>query len=134
MRTRASTLTTVTLFAVAVALLAFVAGRGGDPGLVKLPAGPLATGEVADATAARSSLMAPAAGGVEYRLAGEAPALPSSAPAYRLRPTATAADVARLARALGLGGEVREVDGAWAVRDGDRELRVERGAPAQPWY
>lgn len=130
MRSRAGTLTTVTLFAVAVALVAFVAGNGDGAGLVKLPVASVG-GE--SAAADRSALYAPAHGGVEYRVVGDLPALPSEAAAYRLGGTASTEDVARLAAALGLDGEVRDVDGAWAVRDGDRELRVER-YPGLPWY
>ncbi|HVM06041.1 MAG TPA: hypothetical protein VM242_12800, partial [Acidimicrobiales bacterium] len=122
----------MTLFAVAVALVAFVAGNGDGAGLVKLPVASVG-GESSAAAADRSALYAPAHGGVEYRLAGDLPALPSEAAAYRLGATASPEDVARLAGALGLDGDVRDVDGAWAVRDGDRELRVER-YPGLPWY
>lgn len=137
MPNRVRTVTTVTLFAVAIALLAFVAGRGGGSGLVKLPVASLGSDEADDAPAsamaARSSLMAPDFGGLEYRVVGSLGDLPSEAAAYRLGSEASAADVARLARALELEGEVREVSGAWTVRDGDRELRVER-VPGLPWY
>lgn len=137
MRTRVGTLTTVTLFAVAVALVAFVAGNGDGGGLVKLPVASTGANEAGDAAAStmadRSALIGPAYGGVQYRVVGDLPSLPSEAAAYRLGSTASTGDIARLAEALGLDGEVREVDGAWAVRDGDRELRVERYA-GLPWY
>ena len=137
MRTRVGTLTTVTLFAVAVALVAFVAGNGDGGALVKLPVASTGVNEARDSAAStmadRSALIGPAFGGVEYRVVGDLPSLPSVAAAYRLGSTASTEDVARLAKVLGLDGAVRDVDGAWAVRDGDRELRVERYA-GLPWY
>ena len=137
MRTRAPALAAVVAFAAAIALVAGLAGRGGDPALVKLPFASLAGDAVADTAAAstseRSALMAPAFGPVEYRLGGPLPELPGTAPAYRLGSVASTAAVARLAAALGVDGDVSEEDGAWVVRDGDRQLRVER-FPGLPWY
>lgn len=135
MRTRAPALAVVVAFALAVALVATMAGGGGGDGqLVKLPVASPGGAGVADAAASseRSALIAPAYGPVEYRVHGPLPALAATAPAYRLGSTAPVVEVARLAAALGLDGEVGEEDGAWVVRDAARRLRVER-LPGLPW-
>ena len=138
MRNRAPALTAVVAFAAAIAVVAGLAGRGGDPALVKLPVASLGGDAGAAHTAAasmseRGALVAPAFGPVEYRLGGPLPELPGTAPAYRLRSHGSPAAVPRLAAALGVDGDVREDDGAWVVRDGARQLRVERFA-GLPWY
>jgi len=137
MRSRAPALITVVVFAVAVALVALVAGQGGGDRLVKLPAGSPA-GTAADESApapgalsSRSALMG--AGAVEYKLEGTLPDLPSEAPGYRLGSATTVAAVARLAASLGLAGDVQPDATGWVVRTGGRELRVERVA-GLPWY
>lgn len=138
MRTRVTVLAAVAVFPLVVALVAVVATRGGDEDLVKLPVGswgamPADAADAAASTAARSELLAPERGAVEYRLAGPLPDLPSTAPAYRLASATTAAEVGRLAAALRLDGAVAQQGGAWVVRDGERELRVEP-VPGLPWY
>ena len=136
MRTRATALAAVVAFAMIVATVAVLAGRGGDQELVKLPIGPAGAAGVEDAastTLARSSLAYPAFGNVEYRVEGRLPDLATTAPAYRLATSATPERVGALASALGLDGPVRSEEGAWLVRDGARELRVERLA-GLPWY
>ncbi|MEU9982988.1 hypothetical protein [Streptomyces sp. NPDC050856] len=72
--------------------------------------------------------------GVEYRAAGELPDGPDAAPVYRPEGTVGAAEVARLAKALGVSGTPR-LDGAvWKTgreKDGSgAELQVNRQAPA----
>ena len=133
MRTRATALAAVAAFALVIATVAVLAGRGGQE-LVKLPVGSggAAGAEDAASTSARSAMLAPEFGGVEYRV-GTLPDLPSSAPAYRLPATTTEADVRRLAAVFGLDGAVRQEEGGWVLRAGDRELRVER-SPGLPWY
>ncbi|MGH9179090.1 MAG: hypothetical protein ACRD0N_11125, partial [Acidimicrobiales bacterium] len=137
MRTRVASLAAVLAFALAVATVAVLAGRG-DSGqdLIKLPFS--AAGGAEDAAAAsaatRSALLAPGlGGGFEYKVAGTLPELASTAPAYRLGSTASEADVRRLAEALGLDGQVEEIDGAWVVTAAGQELRVDE-APGLPWY
>ena len=136
MRNRVPVLAAVLSFALAVAVVASLAGGDGGRSLEKLPVGSAGAADAAAAPAAamaeRSGLMAPYGGGVEYRVDGELPALPAEAPAYRLGTGASAERVARLAAALGLVGEVVEESGAWIVRNGGRELRVERIA-GLPW-
>ncbi|MCS0636328.1 hypothetical protein NX801_11790 [Streptomyces sp. LP05-1] len=80
----------------------------------------------------------PAPGGVVYRAAGELPQGPDSARVHRPRGTVAAADVTRLARALGLTGEPRSVGADWQVgpaKDGTGpSLRVSREAPGTWTY
>ncbi|MGH9282119.1 MAG: hypothetical protein ACRD0S_04195, partial [Acidimicrobiales bacterium] len=137
MRTRAGSLAAVVAFALAVATVAVLAGKGDDDqDLVKLPIGAaFAAGDAAAATTeSRSALLAPGFAGVEYRVSGTLPDLPSTAPAYRLGTTATEEDVRQLGQALGLDGDVTDEGGrTWVLTDGDRQLRVER-APGLPWY
>ena len=132
MKRRALVLSAVVAFAVAVAALAVVAGGPERGKLVKLPVAALGGGSEDQATA-RSSLAYPDLGAVQYRVEGRLPELPSTAAAYRLGSDADRSQIERLARALGLDGDVVEEGGGWAVRDGDRQLRVER-APGLPWY
>lgn len=108
---------------------AVAAGAGGRGRPARLPALASAGGARAAAGAEGLGLYFP----VRYEVEGELPDLASSAPAYTLGRDAAVARVADLARALGLGGGVREVEDAWVVRDGGRELRVER-SPGLPWY
>lgn len=135
MRTRVAPLATVVAFALAVAIVAALAGRGGGgQDLIKLPFASSAGGaEDAAASTASRTMLAPAFGGFEYKVAGTLPELPSTAPGYQLGTTTTAAAVRALAEALGLDGEVVEKDGAWVVTAGGKELRVDE-APGLPWY
>ncbi len=138
MRPRAPALVPVVVFAVAVALVAVLAGNGGnDQRLVKLPAGS-STGAVTDeaapqlgAPSTRSALMEP--GSVEYKVDGVLLELPSEAPGYRLGSATTEAGVARLAASLGVAGDVQADATGWVVGSGGRQLRVERVA-GLPWY
>ncbi|MFA3874328.1 hypothetical protein ABS735_11670 [Streptomyces sp. MMCC 100] len=71
--------------------------------------------------------------GVTYRADGPLPQGPGSAPVYRAKGDVTAAEVARLAEALGLEGAPRTQGGAWQVgnaKDGSGPLlTVDRQAP-----
>lgn len=73
------------------------------------------------------------AGGKPLRVVGELPDGPDEAPVYRSEGRVGAADVARLADALGLSGEPRQEGGGWRVgvsRDGQGPLlQVEGEAP-----
>ncbi|WP_327119345.1 hypothetical protein OG206_23800 [Streptomyces sp. NBC_01341] len=75
----------------------------------------------------------PHGGGVVYRATGELPEGPSSAAVRRAGGTVTAAEVARLAEALGVPGAPRPDGAAWKVgSDGDGSgpvLRVIKQAP-----
>ncbi|WP_329036630.1 hypothetical protein OHT61_08925 [Streptomyces sp. NBC_00178] len=75
----------------------------------------------------------PHGGGVVYRAAGELPDGPASAAVRRAGGTVTAAEVARLAEALGVPGAPRADGDAWRVgSDGDGSgpvLRVLKQAP-----
>lgn len=135
MRNRLIVLAAGLVFAASVVSVAFVAGRGAAP-LEKLPVAASGAADAARQTAAASadeaaSLIAPVA--VEYRLAGPLPTLAARAPAYRMPSTVTAAQVAALARVLGLDGPVTDGPERLQVRSGDRELTVER-QPGAPWY
>ena len=144
MRTRAPALAAVVAFALAVAAVTALAGRGGGTDgrhLVKLPvasAGGMSADETAAgaataaAPAARSAIAFPGVQ-VTYRVEGDLPDLPATAPAYRLASTTTADAVGHLAASLGLVGTPTASGDGWLVRDGGRELRVE-SAPGLPWY
>ncbi|MFF7264330.1 hypothetical protein ACFZCL_29215 [Streptomyces sp. NPDC008159] len=71
--------------------------------------------------------------GVTYEAVGELPDGPDSAPVYRAEGQVTAAEVARLAKALGVEGEPRAEGESWRVgttRDGSGPtLHVGRQAP-----
>ena len=128
----------VVAFALAVAVVAVVAGQGDDgQKLVKLPVasmgGTTAESDAATmaAPAARSSMLY--APGVEYKVKGTWPDLPSTAPGYRLSDAATEDAIRKVAGVLGIEGSVRSEDGSWVVTDGDRALRVMKFA-GLPWY
>lgn len=119
-------------FALGVTSLAVVASR--SDGLPKLPM--LATG-AGSREASTASGMAPMAADMAYWAvryeAGpglEAPG--GKAAAYRLR-GGSDADVARLAKALGLDGPVQRTDGGRVVEAGGFALHVQDGA-GNPWY
>ncbi|WP_392669920.1 hypothetical protein [Streptomyces sp. LN785] len=75
----------------------------------------------------------PSGDGVVYRASGKLPDGPSEAAVHRARGTVSAAQVTRLARALGLEGAARAEGTAWKVgSDGDGSgpvLRVTKQAP-----
>ncbi|MBW3667697.1 MAG: hypothetical protein KY443_00675 [Actinobacteria bacterium] len=130
MRNRLAALAAVSAFAVGLTAVALVAARsGGGSGLQRLPS--LAGGrETAD--------MAMAAGGgwspsVEYVVEGALPALPGTAPAFRLPTDADRGAVRRLAAALGMSGTAVKQRSSYVVDDAGRRLTVEL-APGMPWY
>ena len=138
MRSRARVMVPVVAFALAVALVAVLAGQGGDgQKLVKLPVGSMGgSGAEADAAtmaapSARSSMLY--APGVEYKIKGTLPDLPSTAPGYRLSDAATEDAIRKVAGVLGISGALHTRDGFWVVEDGDRALRVMK-IPGLPWY
>jgi len=135
MRNRLIVLAAGLVFAASVASVAVVAGRGDDAtsGLEKLPFGAAPSREAAMAAEQKSDAVLSAPVMVEYRLSGPLPDLPPTAPAYRLTSAVTAAEVKRLARILGLEGDVVETPERLVVRAGERELAVER-QPGLPWY
>ncbi|MEU0298448.1 hypothetical protein ABZ252_03075 [Streptomyces sp. NPDC006175] len=75
----------------------------------------------------------PHGGGTVYRASGELPGGPDAAAVHRATGTVTPAEVARLAKALGVGGTPRTEGAAWKVgSDGDGSgplLRVAKQAP-----
>lgn len=81
---------------------------------------------------------AASAGGPPLRVVGELPEGPDEAPVYAPEGRVAAADVARLARALGLPGEPRQEGGGWRVgvsRDGQGPLlQVAAEAPGAWTY
>lgn len=103
---------------------------GGPPRLPALAASGAAGGAPAEAKMSTDAAMR--MGPVEYRVAGALPALPDSAAAWDVGADVDAADVRRLATALGVDGEPEADDSGWAVTASDRVLRVERFAGA-PW-
>ncbi|MER5887740.1 hypothetical protein ABT160_28320 [Streptomyces sp. NPDC001941] len=75
-------------------------------------------------------------GAAVYRMTGALPKGPASAPLYRADGTVGAAEVARLAKALGLGGTPRLEGGAWKVAgpSGAPALQVDQRAPGTWTY
>ena len=75
----------------------------------------------------------PGGGGVVYRAAGKLPDGPDTAAVHRAKGTVTAAEVARLAKALGVAGTPQAEGTAWKVgsdEDGSGPLlRVNKQAP-----
>lgn len=125
---RATTHTSVRAAAVAAGLVAALAGCGnqiatsGKPPVLRL---------IDSADARAMAVAEPAAGGTDtgssggYQLVGALPAgQPDPQPVYRPK-SASATDAADVAAALGLGGNLTEVDGGWVVRGpSDRRLAV----------
>jgi hypothetical protein len=130
MRNRAAFLAAGMAFAVLLGGLAALAGKTGGPGSGRdLPRLPFAAsaGEAratAGMAADRAIASYPAGGGIEYRIVGALPDLGGHAPAFRLPPV-DEAEVAPLARALGLPAPPKHEDGAWTVADGMHFLRVD---------
>ena len=88
-----------------------------------------------DSRAASTEMAMPADmrySGVEYRVRGTLPKLDGKAPAYSMGRHASRADVAALAKNLGVSGSVAQEDEAWVVRDGETVLRV-FDQPGAPW-
>ncbi|MER6161712.1 hypothetical protein ABT147_40425 [Streptomyces sp. NPDC001868] len=121
------------------AFLASNASRGGDGGGSAAPGGdgtppPLALDGYTDGGGSNGIAPGePAPGGVTYRADGELPDGPASAPVHPVEGVVTAADVARLAKALGVAGKPVAESEAWqvgAAGDGSGPvLRVNRQAP-----
>jgi hypothetical protein len=117
-----------------------VVATGNDPALKRLPA--LALGGVgrdeaamsADSAGGSSKMMAPGYGGATYEVEGELPKLDGEGPVYELKGEVDAADVAELAKALGIDAKVVDSPSAWLVAsDADHQLRVDKG-PGHSWY
>jgi hypothetical protein len=104
---------------------------GGSDGPPRLPLTSVAAGRLGE-SGGQPALGAPVGGGHdwgEWRLEGDLPQGPSSAPVYRL--PAEKVDrpfVDRLAAALGTGGEPRHLDGGWYLVKETRELSVSERA------
>lgn len=113
------------------AAIAAVAGTDGGGGPSRLPA--LAFGSAATGGAAEAKALFPFPGEVRYEVKGTLPDLSGTAPAWTVGADVDLARVRELARALGLGGDVKSVPDGWVVRDGSRQLTVTR-VPGLPWF
>ncbi|RDG38164.1 hypothetical protein [Streptomyces corynorhini] len=118
-----------------LALDALEAPAPGQVGAAGPTAGGAAAGESAPAGIAPGE---PDPGGVTYRAKGKLPQGPGTARVYRTSGAVTAADVTRLAKALGLTGAPRSDGTAWKVgtdKDGSGPLlSVARQAPGTWTY
>ena len=129
----------VAVFAAVLGGIVLVAGRDTtrDTARVRepraLPIGPASGRNAEDRAAGTSAPMSAPGYWTETRIPDRLLAgLPTEGPAYEL----TRADESRvetLARALGISGEPREVDGTWVVGSGERTLSVMPYA-GTPWY
>jgi len=80
------------------------------------------------ADAAMSTSAMPYFGEIEYKLQGTLPDLGKAAPVYQVVATSvTAADVSRLASALGINATPQESQGMWIASDGSTTLTVSSG-------
>ncbi|MFE8009721.1 hypothetical protein [Streptomyces sp. NPDC057418] len=104
-----------------------------DPGTGSPPVLSLDDGPSAPPTGIAPGEPDPRGGGTVYRAAGELPDGPDTAAVHRAKGAVTAAEVARLAKALGVPGTPRTEGTAWKVgSDGDGSgpvLRVTGQAP-----
>jgi hypothetical protein len=118
----------LSVVAVAVAVsVAFGHISNGAPPRLRLAAG--AAGDATAPAAATAAEGKRAASGSSFQLAGTLPSGPDSARAQSLpKGAASAAQVRRLAGALGVTAEPRRVEGAWQAGS----LRIEDAA-GQPW-
>lgn len=114
--------------AVGVALVAS-GGDGDKP--PRLPALALA-GDGAERSSAFAADMPVRPGSVEYRVKGDLPDLPDRAAAWTLGRSLAVEQVASLAKALGVSGQVQNTEYGWLVKDGDRTLTVDKQA-GHPW-
>lgn len=117
--------------AVAVAVLAF--DGGGRPATLPVRAGGGDDAAMTEAASPVDDVAAPAmiGPGVTYEVPDDLPALDGDAAAYRLaRPTED--EVARLAAALRIDGDVTSANGMLRVTAGDRVLEV-MDHPGAPW-
>jgi hypothetical protein len=69
---------------------------------------------------------------ITYVAGDDLPAMGGHAPVYKISAAVAESDVARLARAFGLSGDVKREESSWIVRDGDKALQVSSGSPA--WW
>jgi hypothetical protein len=109
------------VLSVAVGTVAVRAAQD-DPATIPVTLG--AADEAASAPAADLAMRAY----VHYVAGPDLPALGGDQVAYRLPGAASAAQVAALAKALGLEGKAVHADGTWHLQDGDRTLDVYEGA------
>ena len=122
-------------FAVLVGGLAVLAAKSGDDDLPKLPAISASAGAASEGrsmAAADSAMPAIGYASVEYRLADGVQKPADDWAAYRVDKPSEA-DVATLAKALGMSGTATSEDGAWALSDGKRYLRVD-ALNGQWWF
>ncbi|MGI8793092.1 MAG: hypothetical protein ACR2H3_07940, partial [Acidimicrobiales bacterium] len=91
-----------------------------------------ASSKAVAADAAAESLTTPRRR-VVYEAGPDLAEMKGTAPAYKLSGRATVADVRRLAKTLGLSGDVREESGTFVLTDGDRFLEVS-SMPGGGWY
>jgi hypothetical protein len=103
MRNRGALVAAVAAFALGVVGLAVVVGGGGDDSSLPKLLYAADAGAASDEAGTRSAsaMLAPVQA-VEYKVSGSLPALPEEAPAYRLGGDADEADLAELAKALGV--------------------------------
>jgi hypothetical protein len=95
-------------------------GSSATPPLLRLSA---ASGG-RDAAMSAADSTAPETSGAAYKLVGTLPdGTPADQPIYKLA-DATADDVTTVARALGMSGDAKRIDGGWTVRDNDNRLWV----------
>lgn len=122
------------LAVISVAAGAVVVSSSGEDGRRKLPialgsdAG--ARGEASAPAAADMAMMA----WITYVAGDDLPALGGSGAAYRLPGAIDAGDVAKVARALGLDGEVTPGEGNWRVQTSQGSLEVYEGGGGSWWY
>lgn len=116
--------------------IAAVAASGGSDRPARLPVlaiGGAAGGGAESKMAASDSMLMPVRP-VQYRVAGDLPALDDHARAWHVGSAVSKDDIVRLADALGLDGAKVTRDGdSWTAATDDRQLRVESGA-GLPWY
>ncbi|MDQ1402051.1 MAG: hypothetical protein QOG03_367 [Actinomycetota bacterium] len=131
MRKRVVAGAVVTAFAVVVATVAILAGNGGHKTLQKLPLAATGGSGAAGRDSAASAMLAPIRA-VEYRVSGPLPALDGPATAYRLSSAIASDRIAKLAKAFGLTGAVKEDPDGFTVQDSVNQLRVTKDA-SLPW-
>lgn len=127
-RTRTALALSAVAVVLAVAVTVLVVGRGdGRPETLPVRVGgggdDAATSEAMVGGADQTSAPAMVGGGITWEVVDGLPALDGEAPAYRLG-RVDDGDVADLAAALGLDGEVTTSEGMFEVTDGDRGLQV----------
>lgn len=129
---------TLVVFMLGIAAIGIVAAADDDNGVGGLPKLSIGASGALGAMESRSAagdaaMMAPAGYGVEYRVEGDLPDMPSTAAAFRLD-AATAADAERIAAALGLDGAVKETADEFVVSNGGKELHVMKAYGSSWWF